>query len=110
MAGVWDRIDRWERILARRPSSRRNSWGRRRSGSGPDAPGGFSGPNAPRMITVVLSIALAIAGLVVTDTVSIGFVSDLLAKTGVAFTLEHGYWMLLGSPALLIIGSLLPGV
>ena len=107
---MWDRIDRWERILARRPSSRRNSWGSRRSGSGPNAPRGFSGPNAPKMITVVLSVALALAGLVLTDTISIGFVSDLLANTGIDFTREHGYWMLLGSPGILILGSLLPGL
>jgi hypothetical protein len=71
---------------------------------------GFSGPNAPRMITVLLSVALAVAGLVVTGAVTIGFVSDLLAKTNVHFTREHGYWMLLGSPVLLIIGSLFRGV
>ena len=107
MAGVWDRIDQWERIL-RRSRRGRSRYNRSSRSSGPDTLS--IGPNAPRMITVIASIALAIAGLVVTGTVDIGFVSDLLAKTDIAFTREHGYWMLLGSPALLILGSLLPGV
>jgi hypothetical protein len=107
MAGMWDRIDRWERVL-RRSQRGRSRYNRSSRSSGPDTLS--IGPNAPRMITVIASIALAIAGLVVTGTVDIGFVSDLLAKTGVDFTREHGYWMLLGSPVLLIIGSLFPGI
>ncbi|MCA1726922.1 MAG: hypothetical protein LC722_04525 [Actinobacteria bacterium] len=110
MAGIWDTIERFERTL-RHTSRSTGRWNRSRSRSGSTDEASFSlRPNAPRMITVLLSVALAVAGLVVTGTLEIGFVSDLLAKTGYAFTREHGYWMLLGSPALLIVGSLLPGV
>ena len=65
--------------------------------------------NAPRMITVVLAIVLTVAGLSLTI-LPIDFVNDLLLKTGIDFTRELGYWMLLGSPALLIVGSLFPGI
>lgn len=106
MASMWQRIERMERAM-RRPGSRSY---RRRSGRTSDDSTLSFRPNAPRMITVVAAVALTVAGLVLTDTVSIGFVSDLLAQSGVEFTREHGFWMLLGSPVLLIVGSLLPGI
>ena len=62
------------------------------------------------MVTVVVSIALILVGLTVSGTLSIGFVNDLLARTDYTFTQQQGYWMLLASPVLLILGSLLSGL
>lgn len=66
-------------------------------------------PNAPRMITLLLAIALTIVGLSVT-TLHIGFVDDLLKSADVKLTREQGFWALLASPVLLILGSLLPNL
>jgi len=62
------------------------------------------------MVTVILAIALTLAGLTVSGTLSIGFVGDLLARSGQHFTRQQGYLMLLASPVLLILGSLLSGL
>jgi len=66
-------------------------------------------PNAPRMVTVVLAIALTLVGLSRTG-YPIGFVNDLLRSAGLHVTREQGYWALLGSPLVLIAGSLLPNL
>jgi hypothetical protein len=62
------------------------------------------------MVTVILSIALILAGLTASGTLSIGFVNDLLKQANLDFTRDQGYLLLLGSPVVLILGSLLPGI
>jgi hypothetical protein len=67
-------------------------------------------PNAPRLVTLVLAVVLSVVGLTVSGTVSISFIDDLLKQTGWRLTQEQGFWMLLASPVLLILGSLLPNL
>jgi hypothetical protein len=102
MANIWDTIDKFENLLSRtRSSTDRVS----------SEVGRFSfRPNAPRMVTVILSIALILAGLTASGTLSIGFVDDLLRQANLEFTRDQGYLLLLGSPVVLILGSLLPGI
>ena len=108
MADIWGTIDRVEGMLraGSASSGRRAGSG----GSGPRIGKPSFRPNAPRMVTVLASIALILLGLTVSGTVSIGFVSDLLARTDLQLTQEQGFWMLFASPVLLILGSLLPGL
>jgi hypothetical protein len=102
MANIWDTIDKFENLLSRTRSTTS------RVGS---EVGGFSfRPNAPRMVTVILSIALILAGLTASGTLSIGFVNDLLKQANLDFTRDQGYLLLLGSPVVLILGSLFPGI
>lgn len=65
--------------------------------------------NAPKMVTIVVAVALTVVGLSVTI-LPIDPVNRLLAETGVDITREHGYWALLASPVLLIAGSLFRGL
>lgn len=65
--------------------------------------------NAPKTITVVAAIALTLVGLHVTI-LHIGFVRSALDAANVKLTRDQGYWCLLGSPILLILGSLLRGL
>ena len=102
MASIWDTIDRFESLLSRTRST---------TGRVGSEVGKFSfRPNAPRMVTVILSIALILAGLTVSGTLNIGFVNDLLKQANLDFTRDQGYLLLLGSPVILILGSLLPGI
>jgi hypothetical protein len=71
--------------------------------------GGVARPNAPRMITVLLAIALTVVGVSLTVQ-PIGFVHDLLKSAGIRPTREQAHWMLLASPLLLVAGSLLPNL
>jgi hypothetical protein len=66
-------------------------------------------PNAPRMVTLVAAVALTLVGLSVTI-LPIGFVNDVLTSADLQITREQGYWCLLGSPILLVLGSLLPNL
>lgn len=66
-------------------------------------------PNAPRMITVLAAVVLTVVGLSVT-VFPIDFVNDLLREAGLRPTREQGFWALLVSPLLLVLGSLLPGM
>jgi hypothetical protein len=67
-------------------------------------------PNAPRLITLILAVVLTVVGLTVSNTLEIAFIDSLIKDTGWKLTVEHGYWMLLASPVLLILGSLLPNL
>ena len=61
------------------------------------------------MVTVILAVALTLAGLAVTVQ-PIGFVNDALSGMGIDLTREQGWWALLLSPVLLIAGSFLPNL
>jgi hypothetical protein len=67
-------------------------------------------PNAPRLITLILAVVLTVVGLTVSNTLEIAFIDSLIRDAGWELTVEHGYWMLLASPVLLILGSLLPNL
>jgi hypothetical protein len=66
-------------------------------------------PNAPRLITLVAAIALTLVGLHVTI-LHIGFVQDALKAADIKVTRDQGHWLLLASPILLALGSLLPNL
>lgn len=72
-------------------------------------------PNPPRMITAALAVALIIVGVSAT-VFPIDFVNEALnlvqqyAGTNIEVTTQVGWMCLLGGDALLIIGSLLPGI
>ncbi len=67
--------------------------------------------NAPRLVTIALALALTIAGLHLTGTLTIGWVGDVLNQIGFdGLGKDEGYLALLGSPLLLIAGSFLPNL
>ena len=72
-------------------------------------------PNPPRLVTVVIAVALLVVGISATifpvDFVdaALGVVQDYLG-TNVEVTREIGWLFLLAGDALLVVGSLLPGV
>ena len=74
-------------------------------------------PNPPRMVTVLIAIALLVIGLSLT-LVPIGplneflaeYVSPTLSGYGFAIDRQLGYICLAASPTLLVIGSLFPGI
>jgi hypothetical protein len=72
-------------------------------------------PNAPRMVTVLASLALIVVGLAGSgllpwDLLAIPAVQDILQRYDVTLTREIAYICLLGGPMLLVVGSLLPGI
>jgi hypothetical protein len=72
-------------------------------------------PNPPRMITVVLAVALIVVGISATvfpvDFVDAAFeVVQSYAGTNIEVTREVGWLFLLAGDALLLAGSLLPGI
>ena len=72
-------------------------------------------PNPPRMITVVIAVALILVGLSAT-VFPLDFVNaalDLVQETlgtSLEITTEVGWLFLFAGDALLIAGSLLPGI
>ena len=72
-------------------------------------------PNPPRLVTVVIAVALLVVGLSATifpvDFVdaALGVVQDYLG-TNIEVTREIGWLLLLVGDALLVVGSLLPGI
>jgi hypothetical protein len=72
-------------------------------------------PNPPKLVTVVIALALIVVGLSVTvfplDFVNeaLGLVQSYLG-TSVEVTTELGWLFLLAGDALLVAGSLLPGI
>ena len=72
-------------------------------------------PNPPRLVTVVIALALVLVGLSAT-VFPIDFVNEALAvvqqAAGFEFrvTTELGWLFLFAGDALLIAGSLLPGI
>lgn len=72
-------------------------------------------PNPPRMITVVIAVALILVGLSAT-VFPLDFVNAALdvvqetLGTSLEVTTEVGWFFLFAGDALLIAGSLLPGI
>ena len=66
-------------------------------------------PNAPRFVTIVLAVALTVVGLAVTVH-PIQPVLDALDKAGIEPTRDQGWWALVASPALLVVGSFFRGI
>ena len=72
-------------------------------------------PNPPRLITVVIAVALVLVGLSAT-VFPIDFVNQALAIVqgtigfDIQVTTEIAWLCLLAGDALLVIGSLLPGI
>jgi hypothetical protein len=72
-------------------------------------------PNPPRLVTVVIAVALLVVGISATvfpvDFVdaALGVVQDYLG-TNIEVTREIGWLFLLAGDALLVVGSLLPGI
>lgn len=72
-------------------------------------------PNPPRMVTVVIAVALAAVGLILAWPIDslVGLlapVGDILAQVGLGLDRQTGFICLFASPGLLVIGSLLPGI
>ena len=72
-------------------------------------------PNAPRMVTVVLAVALIVVGISATifpidiANQALDVVQGYLG-TNIAVTTEVAWLCLLAGDALLVAGSLLPGI
>lgn len=66
-------------------------------------------PNAPRLVTIAVALALTLVGIAVSLT-PIQPVLDLLASFDLELSKEQGWLALLASPALLVAGSYLRGV
>lgn len=72
-------------------------------------------PNPPRMITVVLAVALVLVGLSAT-VFPLDFVNAALEVvqgylgTGIQVTTELAWLFLFAGNVLLVVGSLLPGI
>ncbi len=72
-------------------------------------------PNPPRLVTVVIALALVIVGLSVT-VFPIDFVNQALdlvqgyVGTNIQVTTDIGWLFLLAGNVALIVGSLLPGI
>ena len=72
-------------------------------------------PNPPKLVTAVVAVALVLIGLSAT-VLPIDFVNEALAAAqsaagfDVRVTTELGWLLLFAGDALLIIGSLLPGI
>ena len=72
-------------------------------------------PNPPRIVTVVVAVVLAAVGLVLAWPIDslVGLlapVGDVLAPFGIALDQQTGFICLFASPALLVVGSLLPQI
>ena len=72
-------------------------------------------PNPPYMATIVIAVVLMVIGLSLEGSlISIAplnqVVGDALAAVGIKAGQELARIMIIGSPTLLIIGSLVPGI
>lgn len=72
-------------------------------------------PNPPRMITVVVALALALIGVSLAWPIEpalalLAPVTDTVQGFGLAMDQSTGFLCLLGSSGLLVAGSLLPGI
>jgi hypothetical protein len=72
-------------------------------------------PNPPRMVTVGLAVALAVVGVILAWPVEpavalLAPIGDITQSLGLALDPQTGYLCLFASSALLVAGSLLPGI
>lgn len=72
-------------------------------------------PNPPRMITVVIALALGAIGLIYAWPIDslvpvLDPVANVLSNIGLTMDRELGYLSLFACPSLLVVGSLLPGI
>lgn len=72
-------------------------------------------PNPPRLITVVIALALGVIGFAFLWPVDpllplLEPVNTLLATVGLSMDRQMGYLFLFACPTLLVVGSLLPGI
>ena len=72
-------------------------------------------PNPPRLITVGIAIAIGVIGLIYAWPIDslipvLDPVANLVEPFGITLDREMGYLLLFISPALLAVGSLLPGI
>jgi hypothetical protein len=72
-------------------------------------------PNPPRMVTVALALALAVVGVILAWPVDpavalLAPIGDITSSFGLALDAQTGYLCLFASSALLVAGSLLPGI
>ena len=66
-------------------------------------------PNAPKMVTVLVAVALTVIGLSLT-VFPIDAVTDLLREAGIKLTQEQKWLALAASPTLLIVASFIPNL
>ncbi len=72
-------------------------------------------PNPPRLVTVVIAIALAVVGVILAWPIPQAIawlepVAGLTRSVGLGLNPQTGYLCLFASSALLVAGSLLPGI
>jgi hypothetical protein len=60
-------------------------------------------------VTIVLAVALTVVGLAVTVH-PIQPILDILDDAGIEPTRDQGWWALVASPALLVVGSFFRGI
>ena len=102
MASNVDVVRQIGRVLMQRSSVRNRS----RRGE----PIGLSRrPNAPKFVTCLLAVALTVVGLAVTVH-PIEPILKLLRENDIHVTRDQGWWALIGSPALLVVGSFFRGI
>lgn len=82
---------------------------RNRSRRGSEPIGISRRPNAPKLVTCAVAIGLTLVGLAVTVH-PIQPILDLLKDNEITVTREQGWWALVASPALLVVGSLFRGI
>lgn len=105
MASNADVVRQIARLLMSRPEVRDRA--RRARGEGI---GVSRRPNAPKLVTIIVAVALTLIGLAVTDAVTIQPITDLLEQADISLTEEQGWLALLASPTLLVIGSFFRGI
>jgi hypothetical protein len=109
MASNVDVVRRVAEVLMRRPEVRQRA-SRARSDFKKDGIGLSTKPNAPKLVTIFVAVALTVVGLAVSDTVAIKPVTDLLADNDLTLTVRQGWLLLLASPTLLVLGSFFRGL
>jgi hypothetical protein len=72
-------------------------------------------PNPPRLITVAAAIVLAVVGVILAWPIDQGVallqpLADITRSFGLPATAQTGWLCLFASSALLVAGSLLPGI